>query len=108
MDLIDEFAYPLPVLVICEMLGVPVEDHEWFRQWGLDVARGLDAIMLPPDSEGTGRGPALGRNEADRAQDRERLSALRDRRRGGPPRRRGQAREAPREPGRRGLLIATA
>ncbi|HEY7040644.1 MAG TPA: cytochrome P450, partial [Methylomirabilota bacterium] len=51
MDLIDEFAYPLPVNVICDMLGVPVRDHERFRQWGLDIARGLDAIMLPPDSE---------------------------------------------------------
>jgi cytochrome P450 len=51
MDLIDEFAYPLPVLVICELLGVPVEDQERFRHWGLDIARGLDAIMLPPDSE---------------------------------------------------------
>jgi cytochrome P450 len=51
MDLIEEFAYPLPVVVICEMLGVPVRDHERFKQWGLDVARGLDAIMLPPDSE---------------------------------------------------------
>ena len=51
MDLIDEFAYPLPVNVICDMLGVPVRDHERFKQWGLDIARGLDAIMLPPDSE---------------------------------------------------------
>jgi cytochrome P450 len=51
MDLIEEFAYPLPVRVICEMLGVPVKDHERFKQWGLDIARGLDAIMLPPDSE---------------------------------------------------------
>jgi len=51
MDLIEEFAYPLPVRVICEMLGVPVHDHERFKQWGLDIARGLDAIMLPPDSE---------------------------------------------------------
>ena len=51
MDLIEEFAYPLPVRVICEMLGVPVEDHERFKQWGLDIARGLDAILLPPDSE---------------------------------------------------------
>ena len=51
MDLIDEFAYPLPVRVICEMLGVPVKDHERFKAWGLDIARGLDAIMLPPDSE---------------------------------------------------------
>jgi cytochrome P450 len=51
MDLIEEFAYPLPVRVICEMLGVPVKDHERFKQWGLDIARGLDAIMLPPDSD---------------------------------------------------------
>ncbi|MEX2221357.1 MAG: cytochrome P450 [Candidatus Rokuibacteriota bacterium] len=51
MDLIEEFAYPLPVRVICEMLGVPVRDHERFKAWGLDIARGLDAIMLPPDSE---------------------------------------------------------
>jgi cytochrome P450 len=51
MDLIEEFAYPLPVRVICEMLGVPVQDHERFKAWGLDIARGLDAIMLPPDSE---------------------------------------------------------
>ncbi len=51
MDLIEEFAYPLPVRVICEMLGVPVADHERFKQWGLDIARGLDAIMLPPESE---------------------------------------------------------
>jgi cytochrome P450 len=51
MDLIEEFAYPLPVIVICELLGVPVEDHERFKEWGLDIARGLDAILLPPDSE---------------------------------------------------------
>jgi cytochrome P450 len=51
MDLIEAFAYPLPVVVICEMLGVPVEDRDRFRHWGLDIARGLDAILLPPDSE---------------------------------------------------------
>jgi len=51
MDLIEEFAYPIPVNVICEMLGVPVEDHERFRGWSLDIARGLDSILLPPESE---------------------------------------------------------
>src|SRR5262245_51636913 len=51
MDLIEDFAYPLPVIVICELLGVPVADHERFRRWGLDIARGLDGILLPPDSE---------------------------------------------------------
>jgi pimeloyl-[acyl-carrier protein] synthase len=51
MDLIEQFAYPLPVIVICEMLGVPVADHERFKGWSLDIARGLDAILLPPESE---------------------------------------------------------
>jgi cytochrome P450 len=51
MDLIEEFAYPIPVNVICEMLGVPVEDHERFKGWSLDIARGLDSIWLPPESE---------------------------------------------------------
>jgi pimeloyl-[acyl-carrier protein] synthase len=51
MDLIEDFAYPLPVIVICEMLGVPVEDRERFKGWGLDIARGLDALLLPVDSE---------------------------------------------------------
>src|SRR5439155_13287644 len=51
MDLIEEFAYPLPVPVICQMLAVPVEDRERFKQWGLDIARGLDAILPPPDSD---------------------------------------------------------
>ncbi len=51
MDVIEEFAYPIPVNVICEMMGVPVEDHERFKGWSLDIARGLDSIWLPPDSE---------------------------------------------------------
>jgi len=55
MDLIEDFAYPLPVVVICQMLGVPVEDRERFKQWGVDIARGLDAVLLPPDSEVTRR-----------------------------------------------------
>jgi pimeloyl-[acyl-carrier protein] synthase len=51
IDLIEEFAYPIPVNVICELLGVPVEDHDQFKGWSLDIARGLDSVMLPPDSE---------------------------------------------------------
>jgi len=51
MDLVEEFAYPIPVIVICEMLGVPVGDHERFKGWSLDIARGLDSVLLPPDSD---------------------------------------------------------
>ena len=32
-DLVDAFALPLPVAVICELLGVPVADRGQFRQW---------------------------------------------------------------------------
>jgi cytochrome P450 len=51
MDLIEQFAYPLSVIVICEVLGVPVADHGRFKDCGLDIACGLDTILLPPDSE---------------------------------------------------------
>jgi cytochrome P450 len=33
MDLIDGFAFPLPVTVICELLGVPDADRDDFRAW---------------------------------------------------------------------------
>lgn len=32
-DLIGDFAYPLPVTVIADMMGVPSEDQAMFRQW---------------------------------------------------------------------------
>ena len=49
MDVIADLAYPLPVIVICEMLGVPVADRGEFRQWSLDIGRSLDAIATPSD-----------------------------------------------------------
>ncbi|HEY1348030.1 MAG TPA: cytochrome P450 [Ktedonobacteraceae bacterium] len=33
MDLVSDFAYPLPTIVIAEMLGVPTTDRPLFRQW---------------------------------------------------------------------------
>ena len=41
MELIGDFAAPLPVSVIAEMLGVPVADRERFRRWSDEAVRTL-------------------------------------------------------------------
>src|SRR5215831_14496349 len=44
-DLISRFAYPLPVIVIAEMLGVPARDRAQFQEWSAVVVRGLDPVL---------------------------------------------------------------
>ncbi|HEY4383249.1 MAG TPA: cytochrome P450 [Ktedonobacteraceae bacterium] len=50
VDLIDAFAFPLPIVVITEMLGVPSEDRASFREWSNAL---LDATGKPEDFQGT-------------------------------------------------------
>ncbi|MEZ5209264.1 MAG: cytochrome P450 [Acidimicrobiales bacterium] len=49
IDLIADFAYPLPVEIISEMLGIPGEDHPQFRYWTQCVARAVDPILSPDE-----------------------------------------------------------
>lgn len=41
MDVIQDFAYPLPTIVISEMLGIPQEEREQFKCWTTDLANFL-------------------------------------------------------------------
>lgn len=45
-DLVDRFATPLPVRVICELLGVPPEDQHLFRAWSEAV---VSTTSLSPE-----------------------------------------------------------
>jgi cytochrome P450 len=42
VDIVDDFAYPIPVTVICEQLGVPPEDEPRFHPWVEAIITGLD------------------------------------------------------------------
>ena len=46
MDLIADFAFPLPVTVICEMLGIPAEDQVMFFSGARTGGRLLDPVPL--------------------------------------------------------------
>jgi cytochrome P450 len=56
VDVIEALAYPLPVTVISELMGVPARDNEMIKEWSRDVARALDAIALPVGPEVIERG----------------------------------------------------
>ncbi|GAA2638100.1 MULTISPECIES: cytochrome P450 [Streptomyces] len=53
IDLVDQFAYPFPVTVICRLLGIPREDEPRFHVWAETLAASLDP---DPDADPTKRG----------------------------------------------------
>src|SRR5690348_17447605 len=49
MDLIEDFAFRLPVTIICDMLGIPEEHREVFYKGSRDGGRILDPVPLSPE-----------------------------------------------------------
>jgi cytochrome P450 len=49
MEVVEDLAYPLPVRVITELLGVPHEDHDTFKGWSKELAGALDPDFATPE-----------------------------------------------------------
>jgi pimeloyl-[acyl-carrier protein] synthase len=49
MDMIADFANPLPAIVTAKLLGVPIEDHQQLHVWVLDLAEMLGNFQNHPD-----------------------------------------------------------
>jgi pimeloyl-[acyl-carrier protein] synthase len=48
VDVIRDLAYPLPVMVIAELLGLPADDRERFKQWSDDLFAILGTVRQKP------------------------------------------------------------
>jgi pimeloyl-[acyl-carrier protein] synthase len=46
IDLIRDFAYPIPVIVIAELLGVPTEDRDRLKHWSDELAGLVDPLSV--------------------------------------------------------------
>ena len=46
IDVIADIAYPLPVIVIADMLGVPPEDRDRFKVWSDDLALSVEPVLV--------------------------------------------------------------
>lgn len=49
LDLVHDFAFHLPAIVICEMLGIPKHDREMFKRWSNDIVGFVSAGEVTPE-----------------------------------------------------------
>jgi cytochrome P450 len=52
MDVVSDFAAPLPAIVTAQLLGVPTSDHRQLKAWSADFAEMLGNFQHNPDRAG--------------------------------------------------------
>jgi cytochrome P450 len=55
IDVVDDYAYPVPVMVICKILGIPLKDEPQFHAWIHDFMMGFDVTAEGATEEGKAR-----------------------------------------------------
>ena len=65
IDVVDDYAYPLPVDVICRIMGVPLQDEPLFHSWIADMMAGIFDV-----------GPEIGTDEGQRRKEKGQESTL--------------------------------